>query len=153
MFTAMRKRCGKCKRNKKLDDFYVKDAKRGTRQSYCKACFAARHKKYYESNKTYYKEKRVRNLRQLKELIAKLKNKPCADCKRKFPPYAMDFDHTGNDKIGDVSTLAGLGYKTAALEEVKKCDVVCAVCHRIRTYKRTYGERGSGVDHLDVAQA
>jgi hypothetical protein len=44
----------------------------------------------------------------------------------------MDFDHVRGTKISDVSNLR----TTKALEEIKKCELVCAVCHRLRTMER-----------------
>lgn len=60
---------------------------------------------------------------------------PCMDCGRKFPYFAMDFDHRDPaNKVANVSTLVKL-YGPRLLEEVAKCDLVCACCHRLRTYK------------------
>ena len=67
----------------------------------------------------------------------KLKDKPCADCGNSFPPIAMDFDHREeNEKTGTISSLVYNRSMEEILEETKKCDVVCACCHRIRTYAR-----------------
>lgn len=68
------------------------------------------------------------------KLLRKLKNVPCARCRRKFPYYVMDFDHKG----GKVKALSRMNNVSVVkiLEEAKKCDVVCANCHRIRTFKR-----------------
>ena len=50
----------------------------------------------------------------------------------------MDFDHTiSGSKKDTVNKLAGerAGWLTLK-QEVEKCDVVCANCHRVRTYNR-----------------
>jgi hypothetical protein len=47
----------------------------------------------------------------------------------------MDFDHLG-DKIAEVSLMVPTYGTKSLLAEVAKCDVVCANCHRIRTYER-----------------
>lgn len=62
----------------------------------------------------------------------------CFDCKNKFPHYVLEFDHKPEyDKIDVVyRVLRRLG-PDAAWNEVKKCDVVCANCHKIRTHTRT----------------
>ena len=60
----------------------------------------------------------------------------CADCGYKVHPAALDFDHrprTG--KRWHVSAMAGRS-SVLIQREIAKCDVVCANCHRIRTYKR-----------------
>lgn len=67
--------------------------------------------------------------------MARVKNAPCVDCGRTFPPCAMDFDHVRGDKIFDVSR--GVDKTCAAVSaEIAKCDLVCACCHRIRTARR-----------------
>lgn len=60
----------------------------------------------------------------------------CVDCKKKFPHFVLDFDHI-HGKENCVSRLAG-GRSSFALiaAEMKKCDVVCLNCHRIRTWNR-----------------
>lgn len=90
-------------------------------------CTEGQKEKVAESN-------RARRLKQNKE-IAKFKNVPCADCGNKFPPECMDFDHL-EEKSGQVAHLvASKGWQTV-LDEIKKCEVVCANCHRTRTKNR-----------------
>jgi hypothetical protein len=52
----------------------------------------------------------------------------------------MDFDHLpGTTKIRGVSELVYIyNDREAALAEIKKCELVCANCHRIRTYSRQH---------------
>jgi len=61
---------------------------------------------------------------------------PCIDCGIEYPPYVMDFDHrTGEDKLFNIGNAPGFAKsKTKLLAEVAKCDIVCANCHRERTY-------------------
>lgn len=49
----------------------------------------------------------------------------------------MDFDHVSEkgEKLR-VSLLVGNNQRQRALKEIAKCEVVCANCHRIRTWKR-----------------
>lgn len=67
--------------------------------------------------------------------LSALKDGPCMDCGNRFPPECMDFDHRpGEGKIKPVGYLFYMPHKVA--DEVKKCDLVCANCHRIRTRAR-----------------
>jgi len=60
----------------------------------------------------------------------------CVDCGYNENPVALDFDHLpGSVKVAQVSHMEG--YKKEKIEaEIAKCEVVCANCHRIRTYNR-----------------
>jgi hypothetical protein len=70
-----------------------------------------------------------------RRFIEWLKDQPCFDCGRCFPACAMDFDHVRGEKWRDVSRLKGASFETITAE-VQKCDVVCANCHRVRTWAR-----------------
>ena len=49
----------------------------------------------------------------------------------------MDFDHRDpSTKIDKVCAFVFKGSKRLLLEEIAKCDVVCANCHKIRTHIR-----------------
>jgi hypothetical protein len=61
-----------------------------------------------------------------------LKSKPCVDCSGIFAPVAMDFDHVRGIKFRMVSTMVNYSWRRV-LDEIVKCDLVCANCHRIRT--------------------
>ncbi len=70
------------------------------------------------------------------KLITRLKEaSPCLDCNRSFKACQMDFDHVRGIKSGTVSQMLSLD-TGVLLAEVEKCDLVCANCHRIRTYER-----------------
>lgn len=59
------------------------------------------------------------------------------DCGNQFHFRAMQWDHIGTDKASNVANLVVEGYgKKKILEEIAKCELVCAVCHAIRTWKR-----------------
>lgn len=61
----------------------------------------------------------------------------CADCGYKDSAYALQFDHIGNDKKSGVSDLICRDYSwKTIMTEIKKCEVVCANCHAVRTKLR-----------------
>lgn len=98
-------------------------------------------RKHYQDNKQYYFDKKLRRKKEAEAYVNELKEgKPCKDCGNSYPVYAMDFDHReGEKKERGISLMVrrGVSIKKILLE-IKKCDLVCAVCHRIRTHKR-YG--------------
>jgi hypothetical protein len=69
------------------------------------------------------------------KFIHELKRNPCVDCGKIFHPCHMDFDHLTSDKIAKVSNLRQKS-KSVILAEIAKTELVCALCHRIRTHKR-----------------
>ena len=63
----------------------------------------------------------------------------CADCGiHSEHPEIYDFDHIAErgKKVTTVSALMTKGTFEAFKEEIAKCEVVCANCHRIRTRNR-----------------
>lgn len=74
--------------------------------------------------------------RQLKLFLAKYKlEKGCKDCGFNKHHAALDFDHVLGEKKFNVCLAKSI---SQAKEEIKKCDVVCANCHRVRSYNRMY---------------
>ena len=64
-------------------------------------------------------------------------NHPCSDCHKQYPHFVMEFDHVPErgKKTIDISKALCLGWALARiLKEIEKCDVVCANCHRLRTF-------------------
>ena len=70
-----------------------------------------------------------------KRIIWEAKNRPCADCLGWFSRWQMQFDHVKGQKLFNIG-----GRYTSPInrlvEEIRKCDVVCANCHADRTYKQ-----------------
>jgi hypothetical protein len=82
-------------------------------------------------------QRKRRYWRQQARLQDSLKRVPCADCGSIYPTVAMDFDHRDRrSKRYTVSRMIGRAGTAAILAEVAKCDIVCANCHRDRTYHR-----------------
>ena len=70
------------------------------------------------------------------EVVLPLKAAPCADCGGRFPEECMDFDHVRGTKRFSISKSCRLGTDAQLLEEIAKCELVCANCHRTRTVRR-----------------
>lgn len=82
------------------------------------------------------KEVEVR-IEKCRMFIAPLKEEPCTDCGWEFEAEAMDFDHLPQHKKKQaISRLVKLGNLEALQAELKKCELVCSNCHRIRTARR-----------------
>src|SRR5579864_9612343 len=70
--------------------------------------------------------------------VRMLKENPCIDCGFKYPHFCMDFDHRNpSQKVLSISRMINKNWGIGKIkEEINKCDLVCANCHRIRTYKQ-----------------
>jgi predicted Zn-ribbon and HTH transcriptional regulator len=81
-------------------------------------------------------EKR-RHWRSQAQTLRGFRSVPCQDCGGVFSPYAMEFDHRDpGSKSQRVMAMIGRAGMQRILDEVAKCDVVCANCHRMRTFRR-----------------
>lgn len=108
-----------------LKDYVPTYRKAGQYRNVCWDCWR-------KSGTAYRKTFRTKR----KAIINKAKDVPCADCNVKYPPHIMDFDHIEDNKLFNISD----GWFNASLAviqaEIEKCEVVCANCHRDRTFKR-----------------
>lgn len=137
------KYCSFCKKNLNELDFYVRKTGKRAGQIYekCKNCMKVRGRYYYANNHdrqlTLAIKRRHKAYLEKRSYLNKVKDKPCMDCGTKYPFYVMDFDHKkGERKINDVAYMVTRNWSLQKIkEEIIKCDVVCANCHRIRTYK------------------
>jgi hypothetical protein len=94
-----------------------------------------------EENRVYMKHWHIKKRQEIYEYKEKT---PCADCGNSFPHYVMDFDHVRGEKLFNVSSAVSRRInKTTLWEEIAKCEIVCANCHRIRTHKSRTIEDGS----------
>lgn len=93
-------------------------------------------RRYYARNRQLYRDKADRKREGIKQMMRDLKSVPCKDCGRTYAYYVMDFDHR-EGKQYLVSKLVNSGSLRLFKQEVAKCDVVCANCHRERSYGQT----------------
>lgn len=76
------------------------------------------------------------------QLLDQIRHMPCADCGGRFPACAIDFDHRDPvDKRYAVTRMIGRAGTARMLAEVAKCDIVCANCHRLRTFDRRMADQ------------
>ena len=93
-------------------------------------------RKYYEANKdkqiaanNKYRKAKREDWQAFKTSLC------CAKCNFSHPAV-LDFHHTDpSQKEGNVHRLAANGQYKKALEETKKCVVLCANCHRVHHYE------------------
>ena len=77
----------------------------------------------------------VRRRDEVGRIKREAKDVPCADCGIKYPYYVMQFDHVRGVKLFNLgNTNSGI---KKVIEEIAKCEVVCANCHMERTHVRS----------------
>lgn len=130
--------CSKCKTDypEPLEEHFNKRGGRESGlQSWCKKCLAIKRKASYDNNPVYYKDKARRLNQEYYKRNAQimwdyLKENPCIDC-GESDPVVLEFDHKG-DKDYNVSEMHTYSVQRLK-EEIIKCDVRCANCHRRKT--------------------
>lgn len=111
--------CSKCGRELPLDMFNWRDKKKGTRRAECKECHCNYMKNKYQQNKT-----------EIGEIKAGIGCAKCGDARS----YVLDFHHIDpSTKVNTIARLTSNRYNAMNEElqnEIKKCIVLCANCHR-----------------------
>lgn len=92
---------------------------------------------HYEANKGPYLDRAKARKAELRAFLQAVKSFPCLDCDVSYPYYVMQFDHRpGEGKLVTPNTLVNSGSWRKTVDEIMKCDVVCANCHAERTHQR-----------------
>lgn len=95
-------------------------------------------RKHYKNNSKKYMLKSRDLTRTIREFIRWVKEGvPCKDCKVSYPYYVMQFDHINpSEKSGTIDYMVSNYGKAKIFNEMLKCEIVCANCHAVRTYKQ-----------------
>jgi hypothetical protein len=94
---------------------------------------------WYQRNKDLVSVRQKQRKNSIRKFVEEHKeqNSECADCGISYPPHMLDFDHLGDKEFG----IAHAVHLNKSLEDLKKeidkCEIVCANCHRHRTYMRS----------------
>ena len=142
------KKCTQCFMEKPLASFPFRNKADGTLNSCCLECQKGKSRAHYQKNKQAYFKRADATRKRNYLVIRELKNKPCYDCGRSYPYYVMDFDHRN-----PADKRFGIAYKSrvasslkAMMIEIEKCDLVCANCHRERTWGRSSMNRADAFE-------
>jgi len=131
------KRCPDCKITKDKSDFNKNSVRVDGLQSVCRSCGNQRGQNYFENNaekqKTRIKARVDKHKMWIWDYLAA---HPCIDC-GEVDPLVLEFDHVRGIKKHGVMRMvhAGQALKTIQ-EEIEKCEVRCANCHRRKTAKQ-----------------
>lgn len=124
------KQCSRCKKEKELSEFNNSSHNRQGKQPVCRACQSS----YYESNRDKHLANVAARRRRHRDWIRSLKEgQPCAQCGRVGHPHAMHWHHRDpSQKEFNLSiAVAASKGRQKVLDEIAKCDLLCADCHAI----------------------
>jgi hypothetical protein len=136
---AQLRRCGRCSQSKPLAEFAWRRKACGQRDNYCRACRADYKQEHYAANRARYIAAALRRSRAIAHeraayLVEFFRTRPCSDC-GETDPLVLEFDHLRDKSFNIAKGLRDHSWQ-AVLDEIDKCDVVCANCHRRRSALR-----------------
>ena len=121
------KRCIKCFIEKPFNEYHWQNKAENKRRSDCKECF------------NNYQLRRVNRKRAY--VLDYLSTHPCIDC-GESDIVVLEFDHVRGIKRFNVSFAVQQSNSLAdVIQEIEKCDVRCANCHKRVTYGRATSYR------------
>lgn len=151
------KSCSTCKIPKNYKDFTKRKSSKDGYNSQCKQCKKEYWDKYYNLNKTEYLiktndkkiVKRENNRKNLRDIFI---NSSCKDCGNK-DIRVLEFDHLPEfEKSSNICDMVSNNSWSDIEKEIKKCEIVCANCHKIRTVERSIKNyRKVSKAHVEVA--
>jgi hypothetical protein len=132
------KECSRCNESKAFKEFRANAKRKDGLSVWCRSCFAAYDRERYQNGDNLRK---IANLAKTTErnrdfIWKVLSTHPCVDC-GEADPLVLEFDHKDDViKVDDLSVMTRYRSIKAITEEIAKCDVRCANCHRRRTIKQ-----------------
>jgi hypothetical protein len=135
---------------KPIGEFAWRRRRKGQRDNMCRPCRSAYGREHYLANRQHYIEaegrrKRERAKTRTRLLLEFFRSHPCADC-GETDPLVLEFDHLKDKSFNIGHQFASRSWQ-AILDEIEKCEVVCANCHRRRTARRQGSTRALLMEH------
>lgn len=132
--------CAGCGLEKPIEFFNFKEKKLGTRQIRCRECTRKQVQSHYSRHRQYYVAKaRARTIEakifHREKLLAHLVCHPCVDC-GEADFVCLEVDHVRGEKKSNVAEMVGDYCWEKIEQEIAKCDVRCANCHRRKTARQ-----------------
>ena len=142
-FMSEVKICSKCKQELPISEFRWRNKAKGVLHSQCKICEKARDKIHYQESKE--RKNSVRETADFQKsrnllVVEEARKKGCRKC-GEHKTYVLDFHHrVADEKNNDIAHMVKSSSEINLLRELKKCDVLCANCHREFHYlEKLYG--------------
>jgi hypothetical protein len=131
--------CGRCGELKPIDEFAWRRERRCRRDSMCAPCRSAYGGEHYLANRQKYiateaRRKRARAEARTRFLVEYFHEHPCADC-GEADPLVLEVDPLRDTPLEVTNQFATWNWEEI-LDEIARCEIVCANCHRPRTARR-----------------
>ncbi len=138
------KRCKKCNEDKLIESFAARSEAKDGFTYWCRLCTKKQHKEYRKDPKYLLSENKrqaVQRIKNQRKVINYLFKHPCVDC-GETDPLVLEFDHVRGIKKENLGRLlqATPSWKKI-MEEIDKCEVRCANCHKRKTFNRNNSVR------------
>ena len=127
--------CTKCGKKLPVDQFNWRNKAKGTRRSECKFCHSSYMKQKYQEKKE-----------EIQEIKSECQCAKCGDSRG----YVLDFHHINPDeKENTIARMTSNNYQLDKVyDEIKKCIVLCANCHREFHYLQNKNSNFTLEDYL-----
>lgn len=130
--------CPRCATAKPATAFPTRVAGRPRPSAYCFECQRIYSREHYLRNKEKHNARRRRNqvryiARNKRHMKDYLEGRACIDC-GVSNPVVLEFDHVRGSKKLEISCMINGGFSwERILQEIAKCEIRCANCHRVKT--------------------
>jgi len=140
LFPIGEKLCPRCELKKPVADFSRRSVTSPQPCSYCRSCQRRYCRRHYLQNRELHNSRRCQRQQENRVDILRLpaehkRGTACVDCGER-DPVVLEFDHVKGRKEGNISRMVCTSTWDRIKEEIKKCEIRCANCHRRRTAKQ-----------------
>ena len=126
--------CSSCLNVKPLYCFIKNKECKFGRARQCLECVTSKNRQWYKDNRESRQAAANKRNQDRRDWCIEQLGGKCLDCGGDFHRSVYDFHHRDpSDKVDAISNLLRSPGKLE--EELKKCDLLCANCHRIRHFK------------------
>ncbi len=152
--------CTQCQQTLPIERFGYSNKEKTRISSNCKCCKQRYITQHYKDNKECYTRRSIVRTQRVRQeartfIMQYLTEHPCSKC-GESDIRVLEFDHiVAKEKKGNISQMIanGLSLKTIK-EEIEKCDVLCANCHRKKTTRQfNWFKKYCGVEKWPISQA
>lgn len=135
------KPCYTCKETKPFESFAVNNSRKDGRQGECRLCKHERDKQYYHASPARKRacKRRKYEVRERNRALVfeRLSNSCCVDC-GETDVMVLEFDHVKGKKLANVAHMIRAAKTEDLLNEMDKCVLRCANCHRRKTFNGSW---------------